>query len=50
MAKITLEVPDDVAEMFKALEARLKSLEADKTGAAPAVKESEVDTSGLHWN
>lgn len=49
MAKITLEVPDDVAEMFKALEARLKSLEADKTGAAPAVKESEVDvvTSGI---
>ena len=49
MAKITLEVPDDVAEMFKALEFRLKSLEADKTGAAPAVKESEVDvvTSGI---
>ncbi len=49
MAEITLEVPDDVAEMFKALEARLKSLEADKTGAAPAVKESEVDlvTSGI---
>ena len=49
MAKITLEVPDDVAEMFKALEARLKSLEADRTGAAPAVKESEVDvvTSGI---
>ena len=49
MAKITLEVPDDVAEMFKALEARLKSLEADKTGAAPAVKESEVDvvTAGI---
>ena len=49
MAKITLEVPDNVSEMFKALEARLKALEADKTGAALAVKESEVDvvTSGI---
>jgi hypothetical protein len=49
MAKITLDVPDDVAELFNALDARLKSLEADKTGAAPAVKESEVDvvTSGI---
>lgn len=43
MAKLTLEVPDEVVEQFKALEARLKALEADKTGAAPAVKEVEVD-------
>ena len=39
MAKLTLEVPDEVVEQFKAL----KALEADKTGAAPAVKEVEVD-------
>jgi hypothetical protein len=43
MAKLTLEVPDDVVRLFKALETRLKKLEADKTGAAPAVKEAEVD-------
>lgn len=49
MVKITLEVPEEVAELFKALEARLTSLEADRTGAAPPVKESEVDvvTSGI---
>ncbi len=49
MAKITLDVPDDVAEMFKALEARLKALEADKTGASPAIPQPEFDkvTAGI---
>jgi hypothetical protein len=49
MAKITLDVPEDVAEMFKALEARLKALEADKTGASPAIPQPEFDkvTAGI---
>ena len=49
MAKITIDVPDEVAELFKALEARLRSLEADKTGAAPAIPQPEFDkvTAGI---
>jgi len=49
MAKITIDVPDEVAEMFKALEARLKALEADKTGASPAIPQAEFDkvTAGI---
>lgn len=49
MAKITLDVPDEVAEMFLALEARLKALEADKTGAAAAIPQPDFDkvTAGI---
>lgn len=49
MAKITIEVPDEVAEMFNALEARLKTLEADKTGASAAIPQPEFDkvTAGI---
>lgn len=49
MAKITLDVPDDVAEMLKELEANLRRLEADKVGVEPAIPEREIDkvTSGI---
>ena len=43
MAKITLDVPDDVAEELKALEARLKRLEADKIGVEDAIPEDDID-------
>ncbi len=43
MAKITLDVPDDVAEELKALEARLKRLEADKIGIEDAIPEDDID-------
>ncbi len=43
MAKITLDVPDDVAEELKALEARLKRLEADKIGTEDAIPEDDID-------
>jgi hypothetical protein len=44
MAKITLDVPDDVAEELKALEARLKRLEADKIGTEDAIPEGDIDS------
>ena len=49
MAKITLDVPDDVAEELKALEARLKRLEADKVGTEDAISEDDIDvvTAGI---
>ena len=51
MAKITLtfDVPDDVAERLKELEARLKRLEADKIGVEDAIPEDDIDvvTSGI---
>jgi hypothetical protein len=49
MAKITLDVPDDVAEQLKKLEARLKRLEADKIGVEDAIPEDDIDvvTSGI---
>ena len=43
MPKVTLDVPEQVLVMLKALEARLKEVEADKSGAAKAVTEAEVD-------
>lgn len=43
MARITLDVPDDVAEELKALEARLKKLEADKLGTEDAIPEDDID-------
>lgn len=49
MAKITLDVPDDVAEELKRLEARLKRLEADKIGVEDAIPEDDIDvvTAGI---
>jgi hypothetical protein len=49
MAKITLDVPDDVAEQLKELEARLKRLEADKIGVEDAIPEDDIDmvTAGI---
>ena len=49
MAKITLDVPDDVAEQLKELEARLKWLEADKIGIEDAIPEDDIDvvTAGI---
>jgi hypothetical protein len=49
MARITLDVPDDVAEQLKELEARLKKLEADKIGTEDAIPEGDIDavTSGI---
>ena len=49
MVKITLDVPDDVAEQLKELEARLKKLEADKVGTEDAIPEDEIDvvTAGI---
>jgi hypothetical protein len=43
MAKLTLDLPDDVVEMLKALEERLDRLEADKTGVEPAIAERDID-------
>jgi hypothetical protein len=45
MAKITLtfDVPDDVAEQLKELEARLKRLEADRIGVEDAIPEDDID-------
>jgi hypothetical protein len=43
MVKITIEVPDDVAAHLVQLEARLKRLEADKTGAEQLVPEEDID-------
>lgn len=43
MTKLTLDLPDDVAEMLKALDERLDRLEADKTGAEPAISERDID-------
>jgi hypothetical protein len=49
MARIILDVPDDVAASLKELEARLKKLEADKTGTAAPISESDIEaaTSGI---
>lgn len=49
MVKITLDVPDDVAEQLKQLEARLKRLEADKIGVEDAIPEDDIDvvTAGI---
>jgi hypothetical protein len=49
MVKITLEVPEDVAEQLKELEARLKRLEADKVGTEDAIPEEDIDavTAGI---
>lgn len=43
MVKITIDVPDDVAAHWMELEARLKRLEADKTGTEQPVPEEEID-------
>lgn len=49
MVKITLDVPDDVAAHLVELEARLKRLEADKTGSEQPVPEEDIDvvTAGI---
>ena len=49
MAKVTVEVPEEIAKLFRALEAKLKGLEADKTGGALPVAEADVNevTSGI---
>jgi hypothetical protein len=49
MPKVTIDVPEEVAQRLKELEGRLRQLEADKTGAGSPVTESEVDavTSGI---
>jgi RHS repeat-associated protein len=44
MAKITFDVPDDVAEQLRELEARLKRLEADKIGVEDAIPEDDIET------
>ena len=43
MPKVTLDVPENMVALLKALEARLQEVEADRTGAAKAVTEAEVD-------
>ena len=43
MPKVTLDVPENMVALLKALEARLQGVEADRTGAAKAVTEAEVD-------
>jgi hypothetical protein len=43
MTKLTLDLPDDVAKMLKALEERFDRLDADKTGAEPAISEGDID-------
>jgi len=49
MVKITLEVPEELAAEFLALEARLKKLEADRVGVEKAIPESDIEkiTSGI---
>lgn len=43
MPKVTLDVPEAMVAMLKALESRMREVETDKTGAAKAVTEAEVD-------
>lgn len=43
MAKLKLDLPNDVAQMHKALEERLDRLEADNTGVEPAITERDFD-------
>lgn len=49
MVKITIEVPDELADHFRELEARLKKLEADKVGTEQPIPEDDIDvvTSGI---
>ena len=43
MAKITLDVPDDVVKMLQELKANLRRLEADKIGVEFPIPEREID-------